>query len=292
MRGASPLPPRARLTQSLTQSLTLALAMGFTATAQAQSAPPASANGPADWVMTLGAAGIYAPVFQGAKDYGLSLFPDLRLRYRDEVFASVPDGLGWNLINTARWKAGPIARIRFGRREDTGGSPFLIAGESNALQGLGDVATAGEAGVFVQYALGFARAQAQLRQGFGGHDGMLGDAGLDYVGRHGALTYSIGPRATYGSARYTHTYFGISPAQSARSGLAPYSAGAGLVSYGIGGSLTLPVRPRIALTLFAGADRLAAQAADSPLVRQRGSRHQAMAGLGLGYRFSWDKSSR
>ena len=117
--------------------------------------PPTSQRPPAPsaWTMTLGIAPVVAPVWQGSRDHGLSIFPDLRVNYKDTLFLSVPDGLGWNAVNRDGWKIGPLAKLRFGRQENTGGSPFLITGGSTALLGMGDVDLAGEFGDFAQKCL-------------------------------------------------------------------------------------------------------------------------------------------
>ena len=73
--------------------------------------------------------------------------------------------------------------------------------------------------------------------------------------------------------------------QSVRSGLRPYRADGGLLSAGIGASALLPLTDRISGMLLAGYDRLAGDAARSPLVEERGSRNQATVGLGLTYKF-------
>lgn len=241
---------------------------------------------PQGWAVTVGAAPVVSPVFQGSKDYGASIFPDLRVNYGDVFFASVPDGIGYNWYNKDGWKLGPLAKVRFGREEQTGGSPFLIAGDSNALRGLGNVETAAELGGFMQYANSYVRTRLELRQGFGGHQGVVADAGISYLGRSGPVGFSFGPRLSYASADYMNTYFGINGGQSARSGLAAYHAQGGLSSYGVGGSATMPFTGGTALTLFAGYDRLGQEPSDSPLVRQRGSANQFSIGLAVGYRFN------
>ncbi len=263
--------------------------------ASAVNAQPAARGGPPpqpDWTLTIGAAPVYSPVFQGSKDYGLSVFPDLRVNYKDVFFASVPDGIGYNLINktsnNANWKVGPLVKVRFGREEDTGGSPFLISGETNGLRGMGTVDTAGELGGFAQYSSANTRTRVELRQGFGGHEGVVGEVSLSYVDRVGRLSYSIGPRLSFGSSDFMHTYCGINRQQSVSTGLAQYEADGGVNSWGIGGSAVLPLGNVMALTLFTGFDRIGKQAADSPLIRQRGDQNQFSIGLGFGYRFGWN----
>jgi len=263
--------------------ISLALSSAVAAKSDRRAPPPQT-----DWTVTVGLAPVYTPIFQGAKDYGFSVFPDLRLNHRDDFFASVPDGIGYNVINTGGWKAGPLVKLRFGRREVTGGSPFLISGGTNALRGMGDVGLAAEPGAFAQYTVEKIRTRLELRQGIGGHQGTVGDLNVSYVDRAGPLSYSLGPRLSYGGSDFMQTYFGIDATQSTRSGLAPYAAGGGITSYGIGGSAMMPFGDKFAMVLFAGYDRLGAPAGDSPLIRQRGDRNQISVGLGFGYRFGWD----
>ena len=219
----------------------------------------------------------------------LSLYPDLRINYGDTIFASVPDGLGWNALNRGGWKAGPIAKARFGRKESDGGSPFLLTGGSDALLGLGDIAAAAELGAFVEKRWGGSglwRVRAEARRGLGGHAGIVADGSVSYQVRLGRMIMSIGPRATAASGGFMRTYFGMDTVQSQRSGLAQYRPGAGLLSFGIGGALVRPLGERNTVTLFTGLDRLGSKAARSPLVRERGQKTQFSIGLGYGFRFN------
>lgn len=272
---------------SLPASLALAGALLLPVPSVFAQPPGRGGATPPDWVLTVGAAPVVSPVFQGADQYGLSVFPDLRLNYKDLFFASVPDGIGYNVINTARWKVGPLAKLRFGRQEDSGGSPFLITGETNALQGLGEIDLAGELGGFVQYDRGALRLRAELRQGFGGHDGVVADVSLTRQGRIGSVSYSVGPRLALGTAAFLQPYFGIDVRQAAATGLPHHAADGGIVSLGIGGAMVKPLGSRAAITLFAGLDHLGRPVRESPLVRERGSPVQFTAGLGYGYRFGW-----
>lgn len=270
-----------------------ALAIGSPAFAQSGQDPAASPRGrpapqPDQWTVSIGIAPVLSPAWQGSKDMALSLFPDLRINYGDTLFASIPDGIGWNALNQQGWKAGPVAKVRFGRQEDRGGSIFRLAGGSDALRGMGDVDAAAELGGFVEKQFGSRRqwrARGEVRQGVGGHEGVIGDVSLAYQGRSGGTAFSLGPRATFVSAGFTETYFGIDPVQSQRSGLPTYKPGGGLLSVGIGGVLVRPLDKHSALTLFTGFERLGNAAARSPLVEQRGSREQFTIGVGYGYRF-------
>jgi outer membrane protein len=274
----------------------VALALGLSQPCYAQmnnaesGAPSSGARaGENGWTLTLGAAPVLSPAWQGSKDMVLSVYPDLRINYGDAIFASVPDGVGWNALNRAGWKAGPLAKFRFGRGESNGGSPFVVTGGSDALLGMGDVSAAAEVGGFIEKRWGVAgnwSVRTEVRRGFGGHEGVLADGSISYQVRLGRTIMSVGPRATAASAGFMQTYFGIDVGQSQRTGLAQYRPNAGLLSYGIGGTLVRPLDQRSVVTLFFGLDRLGNQAERSPLVRERGQSTQFSVGVGYGFRFN------
>ncbi|MET0247152.1 MAG: MipA/OmpV family protein [Sphingomonas sp.] len=248
-------------------------------------ARPAGGEG---WSVTIGAAPVLTPAWQGSKQVSLSIFPDLRIAYGDALFASVPEGIGWNAIRADGWRVGPLVKLRFGRNERNGGSPFLITGGSDALFGMGNVKAAGEAGGFVEKAFGPGdriRLRAELRQGFGGHRGAVADVSATYRARVGRAILSAGPRATAATGDFMQTYFGIDAGQSARTGLDRYDADGGLLSWGVGGTVVRPLDRRSAITLFTSLERLAGPAADSPLIRERGQATQFTLGIGYGFRF-------
>jgi outer membrane scaffolding protein for murein synthesis (MipA/OmpV family) len=286
--------------------LFLAVAVGAASSANAQQGPapglPTSIQAaqprppaPKAWVLTIGFAPVVAPAWQGSRETALSVFPDLRVNYRDSLFLSIPDGLGWNAVNTDGWKLGPLAKIRFGRQESNGGSPFLLAGGSDALRGFGNVNLAGEFGGFAQktFAAGKLRLRAEVRHGVGGHDGLIADTNFVYANRSADMKwiYSAGVRATWADSDYTNVYFGVSPEQALAAGLPESRTGAGLVSAGLSASLTRPLGrfgKDGAVTLFTSADRLGDVVADSSLIRERGDRNQVSVGISYAYRFSWN----
>jgi outer membrane scaffolding protein for murein synthesis (MipA/OmpV family) len=254
---------------------------------QRPAGPPLGVAAPDGWTLSIGLAPVVSPVWQGSTDAALSIFPDLRVNYRDILFASVPEGIGWNAVRRDGWRAGPLVKLRFSRDERNGGSPFLISGGSDALLGLGNVPAAGEAGLFVEKRLGdrgAVRLRGEVRQGFGGHDGIVADLSASYGGRAGRTLWSIGPRATLAGRDYVQTYFGVTPGQSAASGITPFSADGGLVSVGIGGTAIRTIGRSYVLTLFGGVDRLSGDAGGSTLVQERGQRMQTTIGLGLSRR--------
>ncbi|MGA1343665.1 MAG: MipA/OmpV family protein [Hyphomonas sp.] len=247
---------------------------------------------PEGWQVTVGAGGLYAPTYQGDDDYALSVLPNLQLKYADTFFASVQDGAGYNLIRSETLKAGPISRIVFSRDED-GDQAFAVSGGGTGdLLGLGDVETSIELGGFLRYRSGPWSAGAELRQAVSGHEGMVLDlnagAGGVIRGFGAPIIWSAGPRAKIADDTYTSAYFGVTPAQSAASGLPVYSAGGGATSYGFGALGILPLDRdfRWSVVAFAGYDRLTGDAGNSPLVTLRGDADQFSAGVFLSYTFN------
>lgn len=240
-----------------------------------------------DWRVSVGAGPVVTPAFVGSDDYYLLAVPNVRLNYKDTFFASFEEGVGYNAINKNGWRAGPIFRWQMGREED-GDNFFRVAGdETNALRGLGDVDDTPELGGFVEYTWATWSAKAEVRQGLGGHDGAIGDVSMRYTNHSGHTVYGLGPKMRFVSDDYNDAYFGVNAAQSARSGLSQYSPEGGLLSYGLNGFVRHPFSEALSVTGFAGYDRLAGDAADAPLVEERGSENQFMLGATLNYEFGW-----
>jgi len=87
------------------------------------------------------------------------------------------------------------------------------------------------------------------------------------------------------SAAAISPYFGITPTQSAASGLPVYDACGGLRSFGAGAQARYEWSPQWATHMFVEYERLAGDAANSPLVVQHGSRDLIQVGIGASYSF-------
>jgi outer membrane protein len=126
---------------------------------------------------------------------------------------------------------------------------------------------------------------ANLRQGFGGHDGLVGEAGLDLVAFPDSRTeIGVGPRISYADADYMRTYLGVTPAESVTSGLAAYDPGGGIKGAGAELIARYAFTPAWALSGSFAWERFVGDAADSPIV-QTGDIDQFTARLGVSYRF-------
>lgn len=265
---------------------TLAANQIISSAADAGEPPAHTAKG---WRFRVGAGALYAPAFMGSQDYQVIAFPQVKVEFKNLFFASVKEGVGYNVIHSGGWRVGPLVKYAFERKEDDS-NPFRVAGDkSTALQGLGTVEGTLEWGGFAEYRYESFAYKIEIRQGIDGHKGMLGEAGITYSGavKHSGppIFYAVGPRATFADADYINAYFGINQTQSVNSGLARYDAGGGLVSYGIGGFLSMPLYGPVSVSVFGGYDRLGNEVADSPLITQRGSEDQFACGVSVTYKF-------
>src|SRR5690606_23473777 len=94
-----------------------------------------------------------------------------------------------------------------------------------------------------------------------------------------------GPALPWTRAGWTDAYFGISEAGAARSGLPRYRAGAGVTDVRINVHASYFLSAKAAITVNGAWGRLCNDAADSPIVTERGRPQQAFLGAMLTHRF-------
>ena len=257
-------------------SVTLAAVCAFASLASAQ---PVSAPVSNDWTVTIGVEGRVMPTYEGSNGSMLRPLPMFGIRRAGTPwkFRSPRDGASIAILDSGQFRLGPTIKLRTDRKESA---------DTN-LRGLGDVAWAVEAGAFVEYwPMDWLRTRVELRQGFGGHHGLVSDLTADLVVPvTPQLTLSGGPRLSLSSAAATSPYFSITAAQSVASGLPVYDAGGGVRSFGAGAQARYEWSPQWATHVFTEYERLSGAAASSPLVVQRGKRDQIQVGIGATYSF-------
>ncbi len=248
-------------------------------------APAAPAVAPAPvpfgWIVTIGVEGRVVPGWDGAPLDRVSLtgFPmiDIRRAGTPPRFFNARDGFGIGLLELGGLRIGPVAKLKFGRK----------ASDFAELQGLGDVGFAAELGGFAEYWFApWLRARAEVRQGLGGHHGIVSDINADLVVPVGRVVLSGGPRLTLASAAALAPYFSITPAQALASGLPVFDARGGVRSFGAGAQARVFWSSEWTTHAFIEYERLVGDAANSPLVAQRGSADQLTYGAGLTYSFT------
>ncbi len=240
------------------------------------------APGPPQFV-ALGAG--VAPRFDGASNYKIIPFGGARIHVPGGAVLVQGPGLTYSAKISDALEAGPVLLINGGRKTDTGDA---------VVNRLDPVDTSLELGGFVQYSF----------QGIGGRANQF-DVGLsasqDVLDGHGGFRASIsaghswrwrsgmfvraGVSVGYASATYMQRTYGIESPAALRSGLSAYRPGAGLEDVSVSTLFNVPVTGAWSLFGRLAYTRLLDKAADSPIVRLRGSADQAFAGLSLAYSF-------
>ena len=234
-----------------------------------------------DWSATLAVGGVLAPDYQGSDNYMVHPLPRIEISYRDLLFLDGPS-LGANLLALSPWsdhglQAGPIIRYEFKRDED----------DNDALDRLGNIDESVEAGAFMRYGVGGWSAELTLVKDIaGGHEGTVAEITTGYGFPITERVYAgMKASTTWVDDKYMQAYFGITPAQAARSGRSQYDASGGFKDAGLFLMLNYALTAQWSVTGLAGYRRLLGDAADSPLVEDEGSADQFMTGLAIGYRF-------
>jgi outer membrane protein len=234
-----------------------------------------------NWTVMVGLGGEYKPDFEGAKRSMLSPVPIFSIRRAGstEQFRGPRDGASIALLDFGDLRAGPVGKFVASRK----------ANSYSELNGLGDVSAAVELGGFVEYfPVDWFRARAELRQGIGGHHGVVADFSADViVPVIRRYTVSAGPRFTWESTKATSPYFGIDAVQAMATGLPVFNAKGGAHSVGAGAQVSYRVNTQWEVHSYVEYERLLGDAAASPLVTLRGSPNQTTVGFGASYSFDF-----
>lgn len=189
-------------------------------------------------------------------------------------FEAADESSGFPVFSASGFSVGPAVGFEGSRR-------------TREVPGVPKVGFTVEAGGFVQYQFTApVRARVELRQGLGGHKGLIGMAGLDYVARNGDdWLFAIGPRVSYSGGKYQRAYFGVPERSVASSGLPAFRPSGGIHAIGANASYLMQFSPRWGIYAYGKYDRLVNDAGDSPVVARYGSRDQWSGGLALTYTF-------
>ena len=239
------------------------------AKAQATAAPAAAAPDS----FTLGLAVARLPEYEGSDQFETRALPVISYR-SGRFFAGTLTGVGYNLSNLPNVEFGPLLTYRFGRDES----------DSPRLNGLGDIDAGADLGAFVRWNAHPFSLGARLEQGVGGNvtgtSLRLDAAYLLPIDQRNALR--LDASVDWADADIMQGFFGVSAAQSLRSGLPGYTASAGIRRYGVTATWAHSITPNWSSTVRVGVYRLGNEAADSPLTLKRSA---ALVSAGLSYRF-------
>lgn len=233
------------------------------------------------WTVMVGVGGEYKPDFEGANRAMFSPVPIFSIRRAGstEQFRGPRDSASIALLDFGDLRAGPAGKFVSSRK----------ASSYSELNGLGDVKTTVELGGFVEYyPVDWFRTRGELRQGIGGHHGVVADLSADVIlPVIQRLILSVGPRFTWESTKATSPYFGIDAVQAMATGLPAFDAKGGAHSVGAGAQASYRINPQWEVHAYVEYERLLGDAAKSPLVTLHGSRSQTTVGIGASYAFDF-----
>lgn len=244
---------------------------------------PAAAQDSLQGQIGLGAG--FAPDYEGSDEFQPIPIVPISLRYKGYGVQTAGQGVQFDLFGFEFINFGPTFQYRPGR--DSGV-------EDRAVALLPEIDPAFEVGGFFEMNLPFfAPGQDAFtfigRVSFdvsGSHDGYTIDSALRYsVPIGNDVRLSIVGGTTLASENYNDTYFSVSPAAAAASGLTPFSADGGLKDISATVVATYFVSEHWGLSAIARYKNLLGDAADSPVVEDRGRRHQILGAVALVYRF-------
>ena len=218
------------------------------------------------------------PDYEGSSDYEFVPLPAGSARFGNGMYIQLLGlNLRANVIPSNMWRLGPVYNYRQ-ERSDV---------ENNRVDDMKNISDANELGIFGGF---------EWNNWFVFLD-ILGDTGNAYNGWYATLKggynyviskawmLSMGAHTTYADDDYMQTYFGVSAADSARSGLKRYNADGGMKDVGIDLGLNWNFASSWDLRGIASISQLIGDADDSSPVVNEGSETQFMGGVMVLFKF-------
>jgi len=237
-------------------------------------APGRIADDPELVTLGVGLGAFSAPRYPGSSRQRAMPLPVVMFHYKDEVEFG-PEGLTVNILNQSGLKIGPLIGFDLGRRgSDT----------ARFLPGLSRVGAGLNLGGFVEYDLTPSfTLRVENKQAVTGNDGFLANVGLQYKTHLGdRVLLALGPKLVFSDGIYNRAYFGVTPAQAAKSTFSAYNPSAGLTSAGLGGGLIIPIKSEYVVSTFFNYDRMTGPAVHSPVINSAyGTRNQRTIGVAV-----------
>jgi outer membrane scaffolding protein for murein synthesis (MipA/OmpV family) len=172
-----------------------------------------------------GGVGI-APDYEGSSDYEAVPVPFADVKFGNGMFVKLLGlNLRANLIPDDMWRLGPVYNYR-AERDNV---------DNNAVDDMKEVSDANELGIFGGFAIDNWFVSLEYMADIGdAYDGWYSTlkGGYNWV-INNSWALSIGASTTYADDDYMQTYFGVTAADAARSGLSQYSADSGIKDVGI-----------------------------------------------------------
>ncbi|WP_221560106.1 MipA/OmpV family protein [Qipengyuania qiaonensis] len=227
----------------------------------------------------------WLPEYEGADKNQVIPLVAADIYWGERYIALDGTSLRLNVLNSSTFEIGPVANLTFGRDDEI---------ESTSVRALGQIDDAYEVGAFAAI-----KARSVLADGdevklrleaksdvSDVHDGWLADATLSYRLPLGDRLMVVADTSVrFADDEYAGTYFTVTAAGAAASGLPQFQAEGGIKDVGVSLTAAYALGDRWSLVGYAGYRRLLGDFADSPVVETAGNADQLSAGIGIGVRF-------
>jgi outer membrane scaffolding protein for murein synthesis (MipA/OmpV family) len=224
------------------------------------------------WTLIVGAGGSYEPEYEGSDKFEVSPIPVVVFTYGDWLEID-PGGVTITALEHGGFALAATVGYESGRDEDDG----------DRLRGLGEIDFAATVGARASYTWNGVELYAALDQTIEGSESLIGTIGAEYQAAvTERLIVAAGVAAVIANDKHMEAYFGVNSVQSANSGLAEYTAEAGLKRVDVSASATYMLTENWLVRGEAGVGILTGDAADSPIVEDE---VQPSASLFVGYKF-------
>ena len=230
-----------------------------------------------DLSIMVGGLTFLSPDYEGSDDVKVQGLPFFDVSWRNRFFLNFQQGLGMNIIRNKNLIFGTSVGY-YGSREE---------GDNEALRGLGDIDGGVDGRLFVFVPVGPISFTSMYRRDLSGnHDGAILSVGALYFRPvTKKLRINLQGRLNYASEKFMNTYFDINLSQASRSKMTAYDADAGIKDISAFNILIYSFTRHWNVVSFMGFSRLLGDAANSPIVKERGTANQFRFGLGFSYRF-------
>ncbi|NTA14004.1 MipA/OmpV family protein [Agrobacterium tumefaciens] len=225
-----------------------------------------------NWSLIVGAGAGYEPKYEGSSDYEVTPLPVVLFTYGD-----------WLEIDPLGVTVTPFEHNGFSVSAKVGYEMGRDEGDHDRLKGLGDIDFAATVGGKLAYKWQGLEIYAAVDQTIDGSESLIGTFGAEYMAPvTERLFLGAEAKATVANDKHMQAYFGVTPQQSAASGLPEYKAEAGLKRVDVSASAMYMLTENWLVRGEAGVGFLTGDAADSPIVEKK---FQPSASIFVGYKF-------
>lgn len=239
------------------------VAVCFIATAVSSTGARADTAPDFTYHASAGPALYVAPTYPGARASREVWFPFVDADIDDRFYTSAEDLLGVYAYKTEATQIGAAVAWDLTHR---------IASDDERLRGLPNVRETARFKLFASRTVYFITGDTNVATDVAGHgQGTLAQANLWFtIPFAPSFSVSLGPGVTWADTRYMSTFYAVTPAESAHSGLSVFPTRAGVADAHLNGLAEWALLSHLRIGVSAYLAHLKGDAADSPITERLG----------------------